>query len=629
MLINVKFRTIFALFMLFLKAPGVSNGQKWVKRLIKYTRNDVQVFQTVLIIGEGPGSYDKRISHIVRRIQQELPSQVISLAHSTTDDTQLMAPSLLNQNLARTTLFITIPFLEKDLQELQATDTTDFLNQLSTPKTRPKCLMITLSKRGKLSYHKLLHNMWSNYFLDFTILEIEENQDKAGSLLWNRYRLVTTLYNFNPFTEIYNNQKYTRKIKLFPNKLLDLNGFEMKVGSFDLPPYLYVERNSSGYPIKVSGPDALFAKALSKQMNFRISEIPSQDVWFGRWHCNDESQRTAFAYLLGNNSIRFITNQGGTVPNCEGGSVDSQITGSVFYCALIPILPAKKTKDAASPTTKWIYLAILVFLIRIITILMNFDNDIWPWLEILRASLGFSTPREPSKLSERIVFVSVFIAFSIFSCNIFAMLTETKLTKKLEMPIDTLAELIRTNLVPVTTENNLDVMREQTDPVMQELARKSSIVLDNQDCIDMLVQGKNVACIIRESTALIAIRKHRDANNDPVMKILKERVFLPPKVIYFEPNSPYVRQVDVIILRLIQSGLIYHWEKQSSAPSRKSNRWDIEEEIESVEVLVPLIFFITFGCTLSILVFICELLVKYFDNRIHGVVFFLSQGSLF
>ena len=584
------------------------------------------VFQILLIVSEDAEIQDSRIVNIIRNIQKEIPSQVISLRQSDTPEAQNITQRMLHPSFETTTLFITIQSIQKNLQNFQTTTIIDILIQLSTLKTRPKCLMITLSERGNLNYRELFQIMWSNYFLDVTIFEITEKEVENNGLYWNHDQNIT-LYYFNPFSGVYTKQKYTERTKLFPNKLKDLHRFEMQVGSFHFPPHVYVKRNSSGYPVEVSGPDALVAKAISRKMNFRLSELPSREERFGNIHCDNQSRRTGFAYLFGNNTIRFITNHGGAMSDCKRQFFSSKSTGLVQICVLIPIIPVKIY--SSSLTMKWIYLVLLVIIIRIISILLKFDNNVWPWFEILRGTLGFTVPREPSRLSERIAFVAILMAFSIFSSNIFAMLTDMKLKENSEMTIDTLEELNKTNLIPTMTKNVLYAMRSQNEPVYQALINKSTIVLGYKQCIDLLVQGKNVSCILRESMALFAIRIHKEENNGPVMKIVKERIFCLQKVIRFEPNSPFIRQVDAIISRLIESGLIHHWEERFLPTEKKSNQWKTEEKLESVSVLIPLIFFITFGCCLSIVVFLCELLIKYIDNRIYGCVLFISQGSVF
>lgn len=82
----------------------------------------------------------------------------------------------------------------------------------------------------------------------------------------------------------------------------------MKVANFHLPPNTYVRRNSSVYPSEISGPDAVIAKVLRKKINFILLEVPSQEERLVNLHCNYESKRTGFSYLLGNKTIRYINN---------------------------------------------------------------------------------------------------------------------------------------------------------------------------------------------------------------------------------------------------------------------------------------------------------------------------------
>ena len=75
------------------------------------------------------------------------------------------------------------------------------------------------------------------------------------------------------------------------------------------------------------------------------------------------------------------------------------------------------------------------------------------------------------------------------------MLIDTKLTKKSEMTINTLEELNRTNLIPTMVKNFLYNKGEENDPVFQSLVKKSGIVLQYEQCIDLLARGNNIACV--------------------------------------------------------------------------------------------------------------------------------------
>ena len=166
MRLKIKFNKFVALFIIILCILGESNEQKWAnKHLIKYIKKDLKVSQTVLIVSEDAVIQDQRVSNNVEYILQEIPCRIIRLNQSHTPEAQVILRTLMHQSFVSTTLFILIPFLKENIQ-VQTTVTTDFLNQLSTSKPRPKCLMLALPKKGKLSYRKLLQNMWSYFYLD-------------------------------------------------------------------------------------------------------------------------------------------------------------------------------------------------------------------------------------------------------------------------------------------------------------------------------------------------------------------------------------------------------------------------------------------------------------------------------
>lgn len=162
-------------------------------------------------------------------------------------------------------------------------------------------------------------------------------------------------------------------------------------------------------------------------------------------------------------------------------------------------------------------------------ILLKFENDVWSGLEIIRAMLEFKVPVEPKRLSERIMFISILMTFVIFSSNIFAILTDAKLIKKPLMKINTVEDLNRSGLIPIMLEITSLLLKNVNGSVNQELANKAIIVFKLDQCYDMLVQHKNVTCVVRESTALIDMQERKDVHGNLLMEIVKERLLSPLK----------------------------------------------------------------------------------------------------
>ena len=84
------------------------------------------MFQTVMIIREVPKNQEQLISHIVNQIQQEIPSQIMS-SPLTKLKLTLKTYSIKvfkEQIYLSNHLIIMIPFLKKNLEKVQTTNTT-------------------------------------------------------------------------------------------------------------------------------------------------------------------------------------------------------------------------------------------------------------------------------------------------------------------------------------------------------------------------------------------------------------------------------------------------------------------------------------------------------------------------
>lgn len=120
-----------------------------------------------------------------------------------TSVTHIKGKDLLHRSLQGKPLFIMIKSLDSNLLRSQIIDTTDFLKQLFGWNIPPKCLMIVLPKKGKLSYKEFLQYLWSTNFLEFTVLEIAERTKANNALYRNRLRNITIMHYYNPFTNTY------------------------------------------------------------------------------------------------------------------------------------------------------------------------------------------------------------------------------------------------------------------------------------------------------------------------------------------------------------------------------------------------------------------------------------------
>lgn len=149
--------------------------------------------------------------------------------------------------------------------------------------------------------------MWSKSFLDSKALEIVKNNSKNNS--HDIKEGIALLHYINPFTRIHIKRSFLRTMQLFPEKMNNLNGFEMKVGSFTYSSTVFVKRNESGYPTDVSGPKAMIVKFLSKLMNFTVVEVPSKEECWGNWSCENKNASSGIIRQLWDNNLQLVNNQ--------------------------------------------------------------------------------------------------------------------------------------------------------------------------------------------------------------------------------------------------------------------------------------------------------------------------------
>lgn len=60
-------------------------------------------------------------------------------------------------------------------------------------------------------------------FLDFSILVVRNND--------------SVIHHYNPFTNIYQKQKLQGIVKMFPDKLGNMNKYPLRIPVFNLPPF--------------------------------------------------------------------------------------------------------------------------------------------------------------------------------------------------------------------------------------------------------------------------------------------------------------------------------------------------------------------------------------------------------
>ena len=581
--------------------------EEWLDCLLRYIQKDSKKFQTVILIdGDTENGYSVA-SGLVREISRSAPSKVINYRKATFAKVKELVNNKNILHLRKTSLLITIQFVTEELYLSKAYDVIEILNELCERKSRPKCLMIFLTKEKISSHKKLLRNVWNKKFLDFTVLEITEKRYTNESLFKNNHRNFATIHHYNPFTQTYYRKRYSSGVELFPNKLRNLNGFKLKVGMVHYPPSLYVKRNESGYPVQFFGAHASVVNALSKAMNFRMQKTSSKTQGWGVVSSNI-SETTGIFRQLSYNKIQFSVNAADITP--WAGNITENSRFLTDFCRF-PIIPVLKTETLhLTYLRNYLYAGVLLFSLTIIPILIaqifKFSKEIFSPLYVFEAVLGLSTPDSPTKATERIIFGFTLFSFFISSSVINAVFTDVKFIKESTFEINTLEDLKNAGLrlmLDQSTAYGLQVTEH--DNTLQALLNESIITLSSTKCISYLVEYKNVTCVLTDIYARLILREMNIKNTDQVMKVGKPCFRKALAGIMFEPGSPYLAQINRLIERISQSGLLIKWNDLSYISSKGKNQ-ELEFDDSSVHIMPSLLVVIVTGSVLSFVTFALE-----------------------
>lgn len=241
----------------------------------------------------------------------------------------IQKPSLLNP---QTSLIITIQsqYDDQNLMKLQ-----DILTELCQNRKRPRYLMIFFQEKKNQNYELLVRQLWSKQFVDATVLQIMQSRDRRIVISLDIDQEIVTLHYFDPFTEIATSRDYSRKVHWFPDKLRDMNGYQMNISFLHGPPDIFVKRNHTSF--QVSGIIYLKINALSKAVNSRIW-IAKNLTTYGKFRCSKHGNTGVFHGLR---NIEFHINAEEFI---RFGACDqrlyeySKAVGERQMCLVVPIL---------------------------------------------------------------------------------------------------------------------------------------------------------------------------------------------------------------------------------------------------------------------------------------------------
>lgn len=460
--------------------------------------------------------------------------------------------------------------------------------------------------------------MWLSNFLDFTVFEIRNVQQKLYFRKLESFK--TLVHHYNPFTNKYFKKMCSLTTIWFPNKLLNLHGNQIKGGLYFIPPFSLATYNKVGHLQSCSGADVDMFNSLSEVMNFSTYIESDVNSTIGTFHGNEA---TGMLELLINNEINIlITSTINFRPSTEGGlygfSTNFDVVSIVAFVSI-----SNKNVDEQFLNFKVLWFRILLyigFVIVMWTVIVNIDNEENSWKPeyIAAIILGVTIPKQPNPVQHRIIFL-YFIAIGFYcSISFLGGLTANKVKISDEVQLETFQDLAESNLRPYIYTNIDKYLNDDSEDLQILRKRVVPTPYVDTECIAMLIKYRNVSCLIFDSYARLLVEIIKDESGHPITKILKPIIFNTRRVIVLERNSPYKERLDQLITIFVESGLRREWENNISNDMFILNLFGLNRYNDSMLLQVTdlgsvsnlwkiLILVVLSGYLLSFLVFAAEI----------------------
>lgn len=311
------------------------------------------------------------------------------------------------------------------LQDEEIDDIMNFLIEASPTLTRPKCLMVTDNDTySEESFISILLQAWSLKFLDFTIVFVNDEG-------------LPQMLSYNPFTKSFNTDEVTNTSLLFPDKLSNMNEYPLKIPIYQLAPYNSFSLEN-GRITSVDGYDYPYIEIFSKKLNFSLQYFIVEEAR------NITALFEKLILLLENNKVNLVPKPMYLGTHYYGRNV---VIGKAYrdtnYVLVVPILRMSEMSDYMRILSKLSYFPINVLVLNLVFRLLRFRLN--RWIHLLQILVGSPMTKQPKIVADRIIFFTVVLLSMIFTSDVFASLTDTKVASN-ELSFKTYEEILSSKL---------------------------------------------------------------------------------------------------------------------------------------------------------------------------------------
>uniref|UniRef100_A0ABD2XNB5 Ionotropic glutamate receptor C-terminal domain-containing protein n=1 Tax=Trichogramma kaykai TaxID=54128 RepID=A0ABD2XNB5_9HYME len=422
-------------------------------------------------------------------------------------------------------------------------------------------IMLNRNTYFTVSYLDLLEQFWQKQLIEVTIIGISSSVSKHRHKIGIMHRKVDyalNIYQYNPFTRAYTNQPLDSSSIVFPTKLNDLHGHELRLGFVQNPLQSLHGRNSQKIEAFV---DQLLS-TIQRKLNFSVEldSIPISDV----------------SHLLHNDSISDAVQEiislrhldvyaSGAHLTYNEQPFPTYVTTTIAWeqlCAVVPVM-RKKLAFQLSSGVQWSLLVILclVTIVWLWALLLIRRRDAslslsqWRPLDVCLMMMGTPITARVVTFRERLLFGCVLLVASFYSSTMLAHLTRLNFNMEAHKRFETYGDLDESGLKPVIDPSLMNItFGDSDDPELRRLGKKAVQFTDKVTCLDWLLNYANVSCVMGEFRILALLSRY-----SKWMKLANPCFWSTYQVLVMRQGSPYTPSFNRIIRVTQESGIARLW----------------------------------------------------------------------
>ena len=595
-----------------------AHNRNWMDILMEQIEKDNNYHQITIFKSSNIVSSEE--IYILKNLFRKIPIVIIDIRRCRESKDKVISKLPIFQHPRKVTMYILLEhMIRHDIQD-RISSIISILSNLSAFSVKPKFLVIIFNNNSisDESINGILKYAWLEQFLDFTIIKVNQ---KSNSISCD-----ARIFSYNPFVISYRNQCISESVLIFPDKVIDVNGFILKVPYyFPIPPFAMLSYKNNS---QLVGSTHAIIDFVAQVYNFTLDIVSLLEI-------SNNSGKTlstkpdysivrtnlrhgkldviSFQYFLG---YLFIDRN------------ENEVVSEVIHfdnCLLITPILYKRIRDTKIETLITLLLgaSMIIFLVYFVKKLTRYlemrsvftrnSMEHISSFAIIKIILNQTVKNQPQNITDKcFMFYFIIISMSYFS-NFYAELTKIKMLNE-EISFQSFQDIDKSNMKIHVSTGLYDTLSANIKS--KTLPSKLTVVDDIQDCVKRIMNGERIICFTTEMRIPLLLQDYKQFRNYVPLRIINVEFYNAGKTYIFRKNFPFLYNFNKIFRKILESGISKAWpiEQNYSRSLFLKYRKPIDDDKNIL--LQQLLFIIQIGYGLSLIVFLVEILLFYINGKL-------------